>query len=53
MGDIGGHMEPPFGHLTLRYKSWITGILYSHTLSLPTEVGKLARNHGLDIRYLI
>ncbi len=44
-------MEPPFGHMTFMYISWSTGILYSHTLSLPTDEGKLARNHGLGILY--
>ncbi len=44
--------EPPFRHLTFGYISWITGTLYSHTLSLPTDEGKLARNYGrLGILY--
>ncbi len=42
-------MEPPFGHLTFRYISCITEILYSHTFLLPIDKCKLARKHGLGI----
>ncbi len=44
-------MEPPFGHMTFMNKSWITRIFCSHTLSLPTDEGKLARNRGLGILF--
>ncbi len=37
--------------MTFIYKSWITRILYSNTLSLPTDEGKLVRNHGLGILF--
>ncbi len=63
-------MEPPFCHLTLSNKSWITETfvlthrqrdrhthphththIHIHIHSLPTNEGKLARNHGLCILF--
>ncbi len=41
-----------FLYRVFRYKSWMmAGILYSHTLPLPTDEDKLAKNHGLGILY--
>ncbi len=42
-------LEARFGHLTLKYISWITGMLCSCILSLAIDEGKLARNHGLSM----
>ncbi len=43
-------LEPPIWLPDpLRFKSWFTRMLYSHTFSLPTDKGKLVRNHCLDL----